>query len=262
MALELFDTHCHLNLADCFADPDAEVERARAAGVTRLCLVGIDSTSNRRAVEIASRHEGVHAIVGWHPNSAASFNEDALAEIETLLGNPKAVALGEIGLDYHWDFATKEQQRTCLSAQLALAERLDVPVVFHCREAYDDLLDLLEERPRRPYLFHCFSGDGRHAERVLRLGGTIGVDGPLTYKKSDGLRELCRRWPRDRIVLETDSPYLSPEPHRGRPNHPAYLPLVNAALAACWGTAPEESARQTTENASRFFGLSESPAGG
>ncbi len=255
MAAELFDTHCHLNLADCFADPDGEIARARSAGVSRLALVGIDSDSNARAVELTERHEGVYAVVGWHPNSAASFSSATLDEIDRHLAHPKTVALGEIGLDYHWDFATPDQQHACLVAQLDLAAARERPVVFHCREAYDDLLDLLEPRPPRPYLFHCFSGDEGHAHRVRALGGWIGVDGPLTYKKSDALREICRTWPRDRLVLETDSPYLTPEPHRGKPNHPALLPLVNLALAALWEVGPQDSARQTTANALRFFGI-------
>src|SRR6188474_2021839 len=192
MPAELFDTHCHLNLAEHFPDPDAEIAKAKEAGVTRLALVGIDLESSRRAVEIAGRHEGVYAIVGWHPNSAASWNRSHLSELTDLLRDPKTVALGEIGLDYHWDFATPEQQKACLDDQLELAAEMGKPVVFHCRKAYDDLLGILEARPKRPYLFHCFSGDEGHARRVEELGGWIGVDGPITYKKSEALRELCR----------------------------------------------------------------------
>jgi TatD DNase family protein len=254
MSAELFDTHCHLNLAESFPDPDAEIERAKSAGVTQLCLVGIELDSCRRAVAIAERHEGVYAIVGWHPNSAASFTEDGLLAIRDLLSHPKAVALGEIGLDYHWDYATPEQQTEALLRQLDLSQELEKPVVFHCRKAYPDLLSLLESRPPRPYLFHCFSGGREDAARVKALNGWIGVNGPLTYKKADELRTIVAEWPHERLVLETDSPYLTPEPHRGKPNHPAYLPLVNAALAGCWGCSPEESARQTVRNAREFFG--------
>lgn len=256
MAAELFDTHCHLNLAEHYPNPDAEVERARAAGVTRLCLVGIDEPTCRLAIEIAEQKEGVYAIVGCHPNSAAEFSDELLSTIAEMLSHPKVVALGEIGLDYHWDFATPEQQRAALVAQLDLAVSREIPVVFHCREANPDLLDILEMRSEHPYLFHCFSGDEADAARVAKLGGWIGVDGPITYKKSTALRELVRTWPRDRLVLETDSPYLTPEPHRGKPNHPALLPLVNAAVASAWQCPMEESARQTTANARRFFGLS------
>ena len=253
MPVELFDTHCHLNLSEHFPDPDAEIARAKEAGVTRLALVGIDLETSRRAVEIAETHKNVYAIVGWHPNSAALWSSSLIPKIEELLNHPKSVALGEIGLDYHWDFATPEQQKTCLDAQLHLAAQMHKPVVFHCRNAYDDLLDILEQREKRPYLFHCFSGDAGHAERVEKLGGFIGVDGPITYKKSEELRELCRRWPKDRILLETDSPYLSPEPYRGKPNHPAYLTFVNQKLAECWSQQGDETAEQTTANALKFF---------
>lgn len=253
MALELFDTHCHLNIARHFLDPDAEIARAHAVGVTQIALVGIDPPTNEAAVEIAARHEGAYAIVGLHPTEAAHFTLEILDQIERLLAHPKAVALGEIGLDYHWDDATPEQQRTCLDAQLDLAEKMDKPVVFHCRKAYDDLLDILESRPVRPYLFHCFSGDPGQAERVRALDATIGIDGPITYRKSDELRQIVQSWPRDRLVLETDSPYLTPEPFRGKPNSPAYVPYINAALAACWETSEAESAAQTTANARKFF---------
>lgn len=259
MAVELFDTHCHLNLLEAFPDPDGEIERAKQAGVSILCLVGIDLESGRRAVEIAERHEGVYAIVGWHPNSAATWSEGMRAEIEALLQHPKAVAVGEIGLDYHWDFATKAQQMACLESQLDLAASLGKPVVFHCRKAYDDLLDALESRPPRSYLFHCFSGDKDHAQRVREMNGWIGVDGPITYRKSDELRALVADWPRDRIVLETDSPYLTPEPFRGKPNHPSMLSLVNVAVAGQWQCPEEESARITTRNAQTFFGLGSEP---
>jgi TatD DNase family protein len=255
VSLELFDTHCHLNLPEHFPDPDADIERAKAAGVSRLAVVGIDLESCDRAIALAERHEGVYAIVGWHPNSAAEFSEAALNQISDMLAHPKVVALGEIGLDYHWDFATPDQQRACLADQLALAEESGMPVVFHCRKAYDDLLDILEARPPRPYLFHCFSGDAGHAYRVRKLDGWIGVDGPLTYKKSNDLRSVVADWPRNRLVLETDSPYLSPEPHRGKPNHPSYLTLVNQRLAACWNVEPEVSGIQTTSNACGIFGI-------
>jgi len=255
MPVELFDTHCHLNLAEHFPDPDAEIARAKEAGVTNLALVGIDLETSRRAVEIAERHVGVYAIVGWHPNSAAQWSSSLIPKIEEILRHAKSVALGEIGLDYHWEYATPEQQKTCLNDQLDLAAQMNKPVVFHCRKAYDDLLELLEKREERHYLFHCFSGDFAHADRVEKLGGFIGVDGPITYKKSDDLRQLCRKWPRDKTVLETDSPYLSPEPSRSKPNHPSNMPIINAKLAECWEQSPGDTAKQTSQNAKRFFEL-------
>ncbi|MFQ3586501.1 MAG: TatD family hydrolase [Fimbriimonadaceae bacterium] len=253
--MRLTDTHCHLNLAEYFPDPDAEIERAKTAGVDRIVNVGIDLESSRRAVEIAERHEGVFAVVGWHPNSSHQMTADGLAAVRELAGHEKVVAWGEIGLDYHWTFATPEQQREALRRQLEVAAAVGLPVVFHCREAYDDLLYLLERIPKRPYLFHCFAGDALQAERALALGALLGVDGPVTYKKSQGLRALLGATPKDRWVLETDAPFLSPEPFRGKPNTPARIPLINAVVASVWGMSVEDAAETTTANACRFFGL-------
>lgn len=250
----LIDTHCHLNLPDHFPAPAAEIERARSAGVDRLIVVGIDELTNNRAVELADVHKGVFAIVGWHPNSAASYSTEALRLVEELARHQKTVAIGEIGLDYHWELASREQQERCLIDQLDLAQNLLMPVVFHCREAYPDLLELLTSRgDRRGCLFHCFSGDAESARRAIALDGYFGVDGPITYKKSNELRTIVQNLPRKRIVLETDSPYLSPEPFRGRPNSPANIPIINNALAALLGITADECARITTQNAERFF---------
>lgn len=254
----LIDTHCHLNLADLFPDPDPVIEEARREGVDRMIVVGCDLETSRAAVALAERHEGLYAVVGWHPNYAATFDAAGLAAIASLLGHPKVVALGEIGLDNHWDFATKDEQRRALDAQLDLATPLRKPLVFHCREAYPELLDILEAREGLPpFLLHCFAGDAQDAVRAVALGAWFGVDGPITYRKADELREVVRGLPPDRIVIETDSPYLTPHPHRGKPNRPAMVRLVNAGLAATLGLSPEACAELTTANAVRFFGLAD-----
>ncbi|MBI5706537.1 MAG: TatD family hydrolase [Armatimonadetes bacterium] len=253
--MEIFDTHCHLNLPEAFSDPKAAIEEAREAGVTRFVVVGIDGPSSVRAVELAERFEGVYSAVGWHPNSAATWGPEARGLVEELLNHPRTVALGEIGLDYHWDFATPEQQSVCLVDQLDMAKDAGKPVVFHCRNAYDDLLRVLEDRPGQPYLFHCFSGTDEHAERCLAMDALFGFDGPLTYRNSEGLRELFARLPETTLVLETDSPYLSPEPLRGKPNRPAYLRYVNQTAAHVRALPPEKMAAITTSNAMRFFGI-------
>ncbi len=249
----MFDTHCHLNLEESFPEPGPYFDRAGAAGVTLLALVGLDPVSGRRAVEMAAARGGVYAIVGRHPNYAADYVAPELDVFRELLSHPKSIAMGELGLDYHWDYASKEQQYRCLIEQLDLASELDMPVVFHCREAYSDLLDLLESRPPHTYLFHCFSGNAIDAGRAVALGAYFGFDGPLTYKKADALREMAAGLPRDRIVLETDSPYMAPVPYRGKPNEPSYLPLINQALAGALGISAAESESLTTENAKRFF---------
>jgi TatD DNase family protein len=251
----LIDTHCHLNLAESFSDPGAEVDAAEAAGVARCILIGIDLDSSRRAVELAEEDPRLFAVVGWHPNYAEQCTPSGLRAIRELLDHPKVVALGEIGLDYHWDYATPERQKEVLLQQLDIAAEHQVPVVFHCRKAYPDLLDILEARERLPYLFHCFSGDAEDARRAIALDGYFGVDGPITYKNAHQLREVVRSIPRNRLVVETDSPYLTPEPHRSKPNRPAYVTLVNAGLAACLGIDEKECAEMTTRNAEAFFSL-------
>lgn len=252
----LIDTHCHLNDAEAFPDPDVALAEARAAGVKRVIVVGVEPESCRRALALAEAHDGVYAIVGWHPNYTAGYTDEGLAEIEAMLGHPKTVALGEIGLDFHWQYATLEQQERALYAQLELGRRSGKPIVFHCREAYPRLLGVLEAEPRHPYLFHCFAGDLADAGRAMALDCYFGVDGPISYKKSEPLREIVRSLPRNRLVVETDSPYLSPEPYRGKPNRPANVAIVNAALAAALGIETDACAALTTANAERFFGLS------
>ncbi len=251
----LFDTHCHLNDPKAFPNPDQTIREAKSVGVELLTIIGVEPESSRRAMEIAERNEGVTFVAGRHPNYAADYDPSELKIFEELLQHPKCVALGEIGLDYHWDYALPEQQLRCTLDQLALARQLDKPVVIHCREAYPDLLNVLEREPAHRYLFHCFGGDADDAKRIADMGGYFGVDGPLTYKKSDALRELVKHLPEGRILLETDSPYLTPEPYRGKPNSPALLPLVNSKLAECLGLTAEACAVATTAAGRRFYGI-------
>lgn len=251
----LIDTHCHLNAADAFPDPDRTLDEARGSGVTGFLIVGVDVLGSRRALEIAERHDDVWAIVGHHPNYAHEYRPEMLGEYRELLSHPKSKALGEIGLDYHWDFATREKQMACLLPQLDLAAELQVPVVFHAREAYSDLLTILENRPPHPYLFHCFAGNEEEARRAMALDAYFGVDGPITYKKADELRAVIAMVPRDRVVVETDSPYMSPVPHRGKPNSPAYIPLILQAVADIWAVSLEEAAAITDASAKKFFRL-------
>lgn len=250
----LIDTHCHLNDRKAFPDVNAEIAEATRLGATRLIVVGVEPGEWHSTVELCERHDELSFILGWHPNYTKEYDPLRLNELRTLLFHPKALALGEIGLDYHWDFSPPETQRKALIDQLDLASELAKPVVFHAREAYSDLLDVLEARPVRPYLFHCFSGSPEEAARAVRLDAYFGVDGPISYKKADELRGLVRTLPRDRLLVETDAPYLTPVPHRGKPNRPAYVRYVAEALAACLQISFDECANLTTNNAERFFG--------
>lgn len=253
--MHLVDTHCHLYMSDHFSDAAAVVGEAAAAGVSRLIIIGIDQATCDQAVALASRFSGVYAVVGLHPNNAASYQDADLLWIEALAQDPKVLAIGEIGLDFHWDHATPAQQERALAGQLELARSLSMPVVFHCRKAYPELLTYLESQPVCPYLLHCFGGAADDARRATDLNAYIGVDGPVTYKSASDLRDVLSQYPGDRIVLETDSPYLPPEPYRGKTNSPAYLPIINRALACVRGWTEAESAQRTTDNAERFFAL-------
>lgn len=250
------DTHCHLNDPKAFPNVDDDLNELADLGIGTV-IIGVDPDSSRRAVELADQHGLVWAVVGRHPNYAADFASSELRLYSEWLRHPKVVALGEIGLDWHWDFATPEQQYNALRAQLALATDLGVPIVIHCREAYDDLIEELsgcESLPR--CVFHCFAGSASHARQVLDWDSWFGVDGPVTYPKSSELRELIGQViPQNRLVLETDSPYLSPVPYRGKPNHPRFLPLIGDEVARAWQVSSEEVARVTTENALACFGI-------
>lgn len=251
--MTLIDTHCHLNDRQAFPLPAAAVAEAAAAGVGRLIVVGIDTESSRYALHLAEQFEQVYAVVGWHPNHAADFRVSELDTIRSMLSHPKVVALGEIGLDYYRDHASREQQFECLTSQLDLADELDVPVVFHCREAYDDLLSVIEGRSQRKWLFHCFAGGPDDAKRAVGLGAWFGVDGPVTYKSADELRGTLAQLPRDKVLIETDAPWMSPVPYRGQRNKPAWVKLVNAGLAGALGISESDCATVTTNNALAFF---------
>lgn len=258
----LIDTHCHLNDPEAFPDPLAAVAEAQAAGVERLVVVGIDANWNARARDLAEASRSVWFSAGWHPTSVRPLlAHDMAAELrslDALLDHPRCVALGEIGLDYHWDFTTPEEQDCALHAQLDLAAAREAmgkptPLIFHCREAYGPLLDRLESRGPGRYLLHCFGGTIQEAERALALGAKLGVDGPVTYPKAESLREVIRATGLAHWMLETDAPWMSPVPYRGKPNHPRHLPLVAEGLARALGITPDEVAIQTTQTATEFF---------
>ena len=251
----LIDTHCHIQNLENFDDPDQVVADALAAGVEKIVVVGCEPNDWRTVTEFIEKHENVYGICGWHPNYTAEYDPIELPKLIKVLRHPKILALGEIGLDYHWDYSPHTLQIQALKDQLRVSEDYNKPVVFHAREAYSDLLDILEKAPPRKYLFHCFAGTKDEARRALMLGAWFGCDGPITYKKADELREVFKFIPLHKIVLETDSPYMSPEPSRGKPNTPANIPIINKKLAELHGMTEEEMADQTTLNAKDFFGF-------
>jgi TatD DNase family protein len=251
-----FDTHCHLDVHEFDVDRVAIFERAKAAHVTRFLNPAYDIESSHRAYELAQRHDQVVAAVGIHPDNLADFSDASLAALRTLAKQAKVVAIGEIGLDYHWNTFPPDVQRAGFLQQLQLAESVNLPVIIHCRDAYEDMLDILASaHPKVGVLLHAFAGSAAQAQRALELGCMFGIGGPVTYKNANELRRAVAQMPLDHLVLETDAPYLPPHPHRGKRNEPAYLPLTAHRVAALHGVSLEEIARATTANGMRFFGL-------
>ena len=261
----LVDTHAHL--IDKAFDPDRQgaVERAIEAGVHYVLSMGNCLESSRRAADLAVSCAGVHAAVGVHPSEVGGAAEErTLKGIARLLENPKVAAVGEIGLDYYRDGAPRKLQRRWFRRQIRLAVEAGKPIAVHCREAADDVYEILEaERAwRAGGVIHCFTGDGEQARKFLDIDFHLGAGGAVTFSRSEALREVFERVPMERVLLETDSPYLAPPPHRGKRNEPAYLPRVAEALAELRGITPEEAARATTENARRLFGIGPPPEEG
>lgn len=266
--MTLVDTHCHLNFDAFDANRDDIVAEATQAGVTRIINPATDLTTAQEALALADRYAGVYAAVGVHPNSTANFDAAMLDSVRELAQQPCVVAIGEIGLDYHWDKSPKQAQWRAFEAQLALATECGLPVIIHNRDASGDVLDILANwipgipaaLRGRPGVLHSFSAPGDAADRALDLGFYLGFTGPVTFKKADDLRRVAARVPNDRILVETDAPFLTPHPHRGKfPNRPAYVRFVAERLAALRAVSDAEFAAQTTANAERLFALPPPP---
>ncbi len=255
-ALRVFDTHCHLDDEKFAPDREEAYQRMLAAGVSRCVCVGSDLPSSRRCLDFAASHEGVYAAAGVHPHEAQAAPADYLLQLRDLLGEEKAVALGEIGLDYFYDFSPRDVQKRVLQEQLDLAVALDKPVIFHIRDAHGDMIDLFRARSSLPAgVIHCFSGSAETAREYVKMGFYISFAGALTFKKAPHLWDAARAVPPERLLVETDSPYLSPEPLRGRRNEPANVVWVLKKLAALREIPEDEMARITFENARRFYRL-------
>ena len=250
------DSHCHVPYDG--VEPDVIAE-ARAAGVGRLISVGTDADQSAAAVALARREPDIWATVGLHPHDASKgvhTLDPLLAEISSASARPPVVAIGECGLDYHYDFSPRPAQRDAFRAQIALARRLGLALVIHTREAWDDTFALLvaEGVPDRT-VFHCFTGGSAEARRALDLGAWLSFSGIVTFKSADDVRDAVRLCPADRMLVETDSPYLAPVPHRGRPNRPALVAVVGAAVAAVRSQPVASVEDATWASTARVFGL-------
>jgi len=251
--LRLIDSHAHLDDRAFAKDRAAVIARCFEASIG-VITIGADLRSSREAVRLAERHRGIWATVGVHPHDAKTLTADALGELEELA--KRAVAIGEIGLDYYRDLSPRDVQRKVFAGQLDMASRLKLPIAIHNRESTDDLLAILREAgTSHRGVIHSFLGDRALAETFLSLGFHLGIGGPITFPKNGALREAVRSIPPDRILLETDCPYLTPVPYRGRRNEPAYVHYVAEAIAEIKGIAAEDVAHRTTENTERLFGL-------
>lgn len=252
--MPIFDTHAHYDSGGFRADRDEVLSALPAAGVGLVVDPGCELESSRTAIALAEQYPYVYAAVGIHPSDCAGTGEAEFAALRELCGHEKVVAVGEIGLDYYWqDNPPKEFQQMVFRRQIELAIAMDLPVIVHDREAHGDSLSIVLEYPEVRGVFHCFSGSPEMAAELLKRGWYLGFDGPITYKNAKRAPEVAALTPLDRIVVETDSPYLSPVPFRGKRNDSRNLPYVIEKLAEWKGVSPEEMTRITWENGLRLF---------
>lgn len=254
--MRVFDTHCHLDDPQFDEDREEAYQRMRDAGVERCVCVGSDIPSSRRCLAFASSHAGVYAAAGVHPHEAKDAPKDYLDILTELLKEDREAALGEIGLDYYYDLSPRDVQKRVMDEQVKLAVRLNRPVIFHIRDAHGDMVDYFRARKELPAgIIHCFSGSPETAREYVKMGFYISFAGPLTFKKAPHLQAAAQEVPLDRLLVETDSPYLAPEPRRGRRNEPANVVYTLNKLADLRRIPPEEMAQITWNNACAVYGL-------
>jgi len=252
----LFDSHAHLDDPRFQGELDAVLVRAHGAGVAHILAVGADLEAWEKTIAIAQTREGVCAAIGCHPHDARRFTEAEAERLRMFACQPRVVAIGEIGLDYHYESSPRADQRRALIAQLEIARRLDLPVILHIREAMADMLAVLRDfAGRLRGVAHCFSGDAAAAEALVALGYAISFAGNLTFPKASALRQVAQSVPASHLLIETDCPYLAPQPVRGQRNEPAFVRYTACELASLRGVAVEELASHTTDNARKLFAV-------
>ncbi len=249
------DTHCHLDMSQFDGDREEVISRAKEAGFEALVTVGSDLEGTLRAVELSGQYDFIYASVGIHPHDSRDFSERIYEDLKEMTKNKKVVAIGETGLDYHYNHSPRNVQRDVFKRHLALAKETGLPVIIHSREAEEDTMAILNESGINSGVLHCFSGDAQMAEEAMSMGFSISIAGPVTFKKSSGLREIVHIVPDDYLLIETDAPYLSPEPYRGKRNEPCYMVHTAACIAQLRGISLGDIARITTLNAKRLFGI-------
>lgn len=253
----LFDTHAHLNAEQFEEDLKDVIERAKQEGVGNMVIVGFDRPTITKAMELVEKYEFMYASVGWHPVDAIDMTNDDLAWIEELASHPKVVALGEMGLDYYWDKSPKEIQKEVFRKQIRLAKKVKLPIIIHNREATADIVNILREEGASEVggIMHCFSGSVEVAEECIQMNFHISLGGPVTFKNARKPKEVAEAIPLEKLLIETDCPYLAPHPYRGKRNEPSYVKLVAEQIAEIKGISFEVVAEKTTDNAKKLFGI-------
>ena len=254
---EWFDSHCHVDEEAFDEDREEVLSRMKANGVTRCAVIGSDMETSRRAAAFAAAHSGVVAAGGFHPHEASRFRESDLDELREMYQKGRIRAIGEIGLDFYYDHSPRDVQREVCIRQMELAWELKAPVAYHIRDAHQEMLEIMKGMKARLTggIIHCFSGSAEIAKEYLKLGYLISFAGPLTFKKAPRLQEAVKLVPKDRLLIETDSPYMAPEPVRGRRNEPANVRYVGLKMAELRGEEPDKVAAYTTENAMQVYGV-------
>lgn len=264
--MKLIDTHSHLHGSEFTEDRNTVFDRAAEVGVGKICLIGVDEEDCRHAVSLAnSRSNQLIAVVGVHPNESSKWSQDSPLFISELIKeNPEVVVgIGETGLDYHYDFVSRDKQREAFVGHIELARRHSLPLVIHCREAYEDVLQILENEfpklesdgDRIRGVMHCWFGSMDHAERTLDLGFVLGIGGASTFKNAKELHEVIKKVPTNRLVLETDAPYMAPVPYRGKRNESQYIPIIAERIAELKNISAVEVAEITTATALKLYNL-------
>ncbi|SFK57900.1 TatD DNase family protein [Halobacillus dabanensis] len=253
----LFDTHVHLNADQFEGDLEETIERAQEAGVKYMTVVGFDEKTIPKAMEIAEKYENIYAAVGWHPVDAIDMTEEDLEWIEELSEHPKVVAIGEMGLDYHWDKSPKDIQKEVFRKQIRLAKKVKMPIIIHNREATDDIVEILKEEKAEEVggIMHCYSGPVETAKECIDMNFMISLGGPVTFKNAKLPKEVAEAIDLKHLLVETDCPFLAPHPNRGKRNEPAYVKLVAEQIAELKGLTYEDVSETTTSNALEFFGI-------
>lgn len=251
----MIDSHAHLNDPAFTDDLEQVILQASEAGVDEIINVGYDLESSSYGIELAERFDRLWAVVGLHPHDAKTWTSQTEDALRKMVKHPKVLAIGETGLDFHYDNSPRNDQREVFRQQLALAREVDLPAVIHSRDAAQETLEIIKEYSDVPCLLHCYSGSFEMAEEYIKLGCYFSFGGPITFKNANRLRNIVARMPLERVLIETDCPYLTPHPHRGKRNEPAYLLYTAEKLAEISGHTLEEIARITEENTRKFFRL-------